>query len=93
MSNIAILYALAILDGRREYVSIPNKIKPEVKEYLNSIGYDENGNPIEEKQGGEGYYIKPSMMYNDNHKARVEFMENQEFTTLPSGAQTLLFIP
>ena len=35
-------------------------------------------------------------MYNDNHKARVEFMENQEFTTLPSGAQTLLlllFIP
>ena len=46
MSNIAILYALAILDGRREYASIPNKIKPEVKGYLNSIGYDEKGNPL-----------------------------------------------
>lgn len=46
MSNIAILYALAILDGRREYASIPNKIKPEVKGYLNSMGYDEKGNPL-----------------------------------------------
>lgn len=46
MSNIAILYALAILDERREYASIPNKIKPEVKGYLNSIGYDEKGNPL-----------------------------------------------
>ena len=46
MSNISILYALAILDGRREYASIPNKIKPEVKGYLNSIGYDEKGNPL-----------------------------------------------
>ena len=48
---------------------------------------------IEIKKSFTRYYIKPSMMYNDNHKARVEFMENQEFTTLPSGAQTLLFIP
>ena len=48
---------------------------------------------IEIKTSFTRYYIKPSMMYNDNHKARVEFMENQEFTTLPSGTQTLLFIP
>lgn len=48
---------------------------------------------IEIKKSFTMYYIKPSMMYNDNHKTRVEFMENQEFTTLPSGAQTLLFIP
>lgn len=47
MSNIAILYALAILDGDRTFESVPNKIKPQVKEYLCSIGYDENGSPIE----------------------------------------------
>ena len=39
------------------------------------------------------YFIKPSIMYNDYYKTRVEFMENQEFTTLPSGTQTLLFTP
>ena len=48
---------------------------------------------IEIKKSFTGYYIRPSMIYNDNHKSRVDFMENQEFTTLPSGAQTLLFIP
>ena len=29
---------------------------------------------------------------NDYYKVRVEFMENQEFTTLPSGSQTLLLL-
>ena len=48
---------------------------------------------IEIKKSFTRYYTKPSMMYNDNHKTRVEFMENQEFTTLPDGAQDLLFIP
>ena len=48
---------------------------------------------IEIKKAFTRYYIKPSIMYNDYYKTRVEFMENQEFTTLPSGAQTLLFIP
>lgn len=48
---------------------------------------------IEIKKSFTGYYIKPSMIYNDNHKARVDFMENQEFTTLPDGAQDLLFMP
>ena len=48
---------------------------------------------IEIKKAYTQYYIKPTIMYNDYYKTRVEFMENQEFTTLPSGAQTLLFIP
>ena len=48
---------------------------------------------IEIKKSYTQYYIKPSIMYNEHHKTRVDFMENQEFTTLPSGAQTLLFIP
>ena len=48
---------------------------------------------IEIKKPFTRYYIKPSLMYIDHHKTRVEFMENQEFTTLPDGGQTLLFIP
>ena len=48
---------------------------------------------IEIKKPYTQYYIKPTIMYNDYYKVRVEFIENQEFTTLPSGAQTLLFIP
>ena len=48
---------------------------------------------IEIKTSFTRYYIKPSIMYIDHHKTRVEFMENQEFTTLPDGAQDLLFIP
>lgn len=48
---------------------------------------------IEIKKSFTRYYIKPSMIYIDHHKTRVDFMENQEFTTLPDGAQDLLFIP
>ena len=48
---------------------------------------------IEIKKSYTQYFIKPSIMYNDYYKTRVEFMENQEFTTLPSGTQTLLFTP
>ena len=48
---------------------------------------------IEIKKPFTRYYIKPSMIYIDHHKTRVDFMENQEFTTLPDGAQDLLFIP
>ena len=46
---------------------------------------------IEIKKPYTQYYIKPTIMYNDYYKVRVDFMENQEFTTLPDGAQTLLF--
>ena len=46
---------------------------------------------IEIKKSYTQYYIKPTIMYNDYYKVRVDFMENQEFTTLPDGAQTLLF--
>lgn len=46
---------------------------------------------VEIKKSYTRYFIKPSLMYNEDNKIRVEFMENQEFTTLPSGAQTLLF--
>ena len=48
---------------------------------------------IEIKKSYTQYFTKPSIMYNDYYKTRVEFMENQEFTTLPSGTQTLLFTP
>ena len=48
---------------------------------------------IEIKKSFTRYYIKPSLICIDHHKTRVDFMENQEFTTLPDGTQTLLFIP
>ena len=46
---------------------------------------------IEIKKSYTQYYIKPTLMYNVYNVVRVDFMENQEFTTLPDGAQTLLF--
>ena len=46
---------------------------------------------IEIKKSYTQYYIKPTIMYNVYNNVRVDFMENQEFTTLPDGAQTLLF--
>ena len=46
---------------------------------------------IEIKKPYTQYYIKPTLMYNAYNIVRVDFMENQEFTTLPVGAQTLLF--
>lgn len=42
------VYVTLIINGKRTFASVPNKLKPAVKEMLLDLGLDENGNPIEE---------------------------------------------
>lgn len=41
------LYCVLIINGRRTFDQVPKKLQPAVKEQLEAMGLDENGNPIE----------------------------------------------
>ncbi|MCI5630195.1 MAG: hypothetical protein MR346_11310 [Clostridium sp.] len=42
------LYVILIIKGRRKFNSVPEGLKNSVKEALNDLGLDENGNPLTE---------------------------------------------
>ena len=42
------LYAQLIIDKERPFSKVPNRFKEEVKAYLAELGYDTNGDPINE---------------------------------------------
>ena len=46
--DMVAVYATLIINGKRTFASVPNKLKPAVKEMLFELGLDENGNPLEE---------------------------------------------
>lgn len=41
------LYVVLIINGRRTFEQVPDRLKEAVREELLSLGLDENGNPIE----------------------------------------------
>lgn len=41
------LYVALIINGRRSFNQVPAKFKDAVKADLESLGLDENGNPVE----------------------------------------------
>lgn len=47
MINMVDVYCTLIILGRKTFEQVPNKLKSKVKEQLNSMGLDENGNPLE----------------------------------------------
>lgn len=44
--DMVALYVALIINGRRTFDSVPEKLKKAVKEELLSLGLDENGNPV-----------------------------------------------
>lgn len=44
--DMVALYVALIINGRRTFDSVPNKLKEAVKEELKSLGLDENGKSI-----------------------------------------------
>ncbi len=43
--DMVAVYVALIIAGRRTFDSVPAKLQPAVKEALEAIGLDENGNP------------------------------------------------
>ena len=44
---IVSVYVTLIIAGRRKFAQVPKNLQPTVKADLESMGLDENGNPIE----------------------------------------------
>lgn len=44
------LYVALIINGRRTFDSVPDKLKDAVKADLRSLGLDENGNPLKDNE-------------------------------------------
>lgn len=45
--NMAELYVVLIINGKKTFNQVPKKLQATVKSLLESIGLDENGDPIE----------------------------------------------
>lgn len=45
-NDMVSLYVALIINGRRSFDSVPEKLKDAVKKDLEALGLDENGNPI-----------------------------------------------
>ena len=45
--NMAELYTVLIINGKKTFAQVPKKLQAAVKAILESIGLDENGDPIE----------------------------------------------
>jgi hypothetical protein len=45
--DMVALYVALIINGRRTFSQVPTKFKTAVKADLESLGLDENGNPVE----------------------------------------------
>lgn len=45
---MVIVYATLIINGRKTFSQVPTSLQPTVKDYLLSMGLDENGFPVEE---------------------------------------------
>ena len=45
--DMVALYVALIINGRRTFAQVPAKFKNAVKEDLEALGLDENGNPVD----------------------------------------------
>ena len=44
--NMPDLYAILIINGRREFSEVPDKLKDQTRKVLRDAGLDENGYPL-----------------------------------------------